>query len=208
MDKNQDNKLSQEEIQDGFAMFRHFIFMSHVIIKDLISQFYLFPPGVSVLQFSGSSKPLTPIFQRQAALMTGWRDSQKGSTWSTSRNASRKWEPRSWNLNSKFFNIMYLPKNLKQCHFDIESMRFRSSPLLKPPPINRSGYKIFKIPPLFAIVVATCHRPFLCLRHHPPLFLLGLLGVCGRTPLLSISTMLPMQSPDFLSCWDSCVRHW
>ena len=81
MDKNRDNKLSKEEIQDGFAMFRYFMFMSCVvIIKDLISQFHLYTPGVSVLQFSGSSKPLMPIFQQQAASTTGWGDTQKGST--------------------------------------------------------------------------------------------------------------------------------
>ena len=36
MDKNQDTKLSQEEIQDGFAMLRYFVDLSYVIIKDLI----------------------------------------------------------------------------------------------------------------------------------------------------------------------------
>ena len=43
MDKNQDNKLSKEEIQDGFTLLRYFIFMSHFIIQNLIPKYYVSP---------------------------------------------------------------------------------------------------------------------------------------------------------------------
>ena len=36
MDKNKDDEVSLKDLQTGFAMFRYVIFMSYVVIKDLI----------------------------------------------------------------------------------------------------------------------------------------------------------------------------